>query len=142
LLSDQGCAINSHQAIPPGVKWDKKMNNKNNKTLLVMLATILITGIAVNAAQAGESKEKEAKELKLFNQAKITLTEAIKAAEQKTGGKAMEAEVDDDSNTVQFEVEVLKDGKIHEVIVDGLTGKVLKVSLDNESGEGAENRKE
>lgn len=106
-----------------------------------MLAMIIMTGMAANAAQAGESKEKEAKELKLFNQAKITLTEAIKAAEQKTGGKAMEAEVDDESNTVQFEVEVLKDGKIHEVIVDGFTGKVLKVSLDDESGEGAENEK-
>ncbi len=117
------------------------MNKKHNKTLKVMLAMIIMTGMAANAAQAGESKEKEVKELKLFNLAKITLTEAIKAAEQKTGGKAMEAEVDDDSDTVQFEVEVLKDGKIHEVIVDGLTGKVLKVSLDDESGEGYENEK-
>ena len=141
MLSDLGYAINLNQAIPPDVKGDKKMNKKN-KTLKVMLVMILITGIAVNVAQAGESKEKEAKELKLFNQAKITLTEAIKAAEQKTGGKAMEAEVDDESNTVQFEVEVLKEGKIHEVIVDGLTGKVLKVSLDDESGKGAGNEKE
>jgi uncharacterized membrane protein YkoI len=117
------------------------MHKKHNKTLKVMLAMIIITGMAANAAQA-DSKEKEAKELKLFNLAKITLTEAIKAAEQKTGGKAMEAEVDDESNAVQFEVEVLKDGKIHEVIVDGLTGKVLKVSLNDESGEGAENEKE
>jgi uncharacterized membrane protein YkoI len=117
------------------------MKNKHNKTLNVMFAMIIITGMAANAAQA-ESKENEAKEIKLFNLAEITLTEAIKAAEQKTGGKAMEAEVDDESNTVQFEVEVLKEGKILEVIVDGLTGKVLKVSLDNKSGEGAENRTE
>ena len=118
------------------------MNKKHNKILKVMLAMVIITGTAANVAQAGESKEKEAKELKLFGQAKITLTEAIKAAEQKTGGKAMEAEVDDESNTVQFEIEVLKDGKIHEVLVDGITGKVLKVSLDDESGESTENEKE
>ena len=92
--------------------------------------------------QAGESKEKEAKELKLFSQAKISLTEAIKAAEKKVGGKAMEAEVDDESNTVQFEIEILKDGKIHEVMVDGKTGKVRKVSLDDESNESTENEKE
>ena len=54
----------------------------------------------------------------------------------------MEAELDDESNTVQFEIEILKDGKIHEVMVDGKTGKVLKVSLDDESGESAENEKE
>jgi uncharacterized membrane protein YkoI len=118
------------------------MNKKHSKTLKVMLAMIIMAGMAANAAQAGESKEKEAKELKLFNLAKITLTEAIKAAEQKTGGKAMEAEVDDESDTVQFEVEALKDGKIHKVIVDGLTGKVLKVSLDDESGEDSENGNE
>jgi len=66
----------------------------------------------------------------------------IKAAENKTGGKAMEAEVDDESNTVQFEVEIVKDGKIHDVLVDGITGKVLKVSLDDESKESTENEKE
>lgn len=118
------------------------MNKKHNKILKAMLAMVMIMGSAANVAQAGESKEKEAKEIKLFNQAKITLTEAIKAAEQKTGGKAMEAEVDDDSNTVQFEIEVLKDGKIHEVMVDGISGKVLKVSLDDESGENNESEKD
>ena len=118
------------------------MNKQHNKILQAMLAMVIITGVAANVAQAGESKEKEAKELKLFSQAKITLTEAIKSAEQKTGGKAMEAEVDDESNTVQFEIEILKDGKIHEVMVDGITGKVLKVSLDDESSDSTENEKE
>ena len=118
------------------------MNKKHNKILQAMLAMVIIAGTAANLAQAGESKDEEAKELKLFSQAKISLTKAIKAAEQKTGGKAMEAEVDDESNTVQFEIEILKDGKIHKVIVDGKTGHVLKVSLDDESKEGTENEKE
>ena len=118
------------------------MNKQHNIILKAMLAMVIITGAFANVAQAGESKEKEAKELKLFSLAKISLTEAIKAAEQKVGGKAMEAELDDESNTVQFEIEVLKDGKIHEVLVDGKTGKVLKVSLDEESDEGTENEKE
>jgi uncharacterized membrane protein YkoI len=94
----------------------------------------IMTATAVNVAQAGESKEKEAKELKLFSQAKISLIKAIKAAEKKTGGKAFEAELDDGSSTAQFEIKILKNGKIYEVIVDGKTGKVLKVSLDDESG--------
>ena len=118
------------------------MNKQHNKILQALLAMVIMTVTATNVVQAAESKEKEAKELQLFSQAKISLTEAIKVAEQKTGGKAMEAEVDDESNTVQFEIEVLKDGKIYEVMVDGKTGKVVKVSLDDESNESTENEKE
>ena len=118
------------------------MNKQHNKILTALFTMAIMTATAANVAQAGESKEKEAKELKLFSEAKISLIEAIKAAEQKTGGKAMEAELDDESNTVQFEIEILKDGKIHEVLVDGKTGKVLKVSLEDESNESTENEKE
>jgi len=53
----------------------------------------------------------------------------------------MEADIDDESSTVQFEIETVKDGKIHKVMVDGKTGNVLKVSLDDESNEGIENEK-
>jgi uncharacterized membrane protein YkoI len=54
----------------------------------------------------------------------------------------MEAELDDEANTVQFEIEILNDGKIHEVMVEGKTGNVLKVSLGDGSNESAENEKE
>ena len=117
--------------------------NKPYKTILSILFTIAIFSVsATNSAQANESKEKEIQELKLFNSAKISLIDAIKVAEQKTGGKAMEAEVNDDSDTIQFEIDVLKDGKTHEVIVDGKTGSVLNVSLDDEANESTENEKE
>lgn len=110
--------------------------------IVTTIFAMMMVGSAVNLAQATETKDKEAKELQLFSQAKISLQDAIKAAEKKTGGKAMEAEIDDESAAVQFEVEIVKDGKVHEVIVDGKTGKVLKVSLEDESKEGAENEKE
>jgi uncharacterized membrane protein YkoI len=114
------------------------MNHKHPKLLAELVAFIAMTGIAAHTAQAANTESKEAKELALFGQAKISLHDAIKAAEHKIGGKAMEAELNDESATVQFEVEVLKDGKIHEVIVDGISGKVLKVGLEDESKEGAE----
>lgn len=109
------------------------MSNKPNKILTTLVTAVVIASVNVDLALADESKGDEARELQLFSQAKISLTEAIKAAEQKTGGKALEAEVDEDSNTVQFEVEVVKDGRIHEVMVDGKTGDVLQVSLDDDS---------
>lgn len=118
------------------------MNKQHNIILTALFTMVIMTVTAANVVQAAESKDNEAKELQLFSQAKISLTEAIKAAELKTGGKAVEADLDDESKTVQFEVEVLKNGKIHEVKVDGKTGKVLKVSLDNEANESTENEKE
>ena len=119
------------------------MNKQHNKILTALFTMVIMTVTVVNVAQAAESKDEEAKELKLFSQAKISLTEAIKLAEKKVvGGKAMEAELDDESNTVQFEIEVLKDGKVHEVLVDGITGKVVKDSLEEESSESTENEKE
>jgi len=118
------------------------MSNKHNKFMMPLLAMVIMVSTAVNVAQASDSKEKDAKELQLFSQAKISLSEAIKAAEQKVGGKAMEAEIDDEASSVQFEIEVVKEGKVHNVLVDGNTGKVLKVSLSDESNEGAENEKQ
>ena len=118
------------------------MNRQHNIILTTLFAMALTAGAVTNVAQAGESKEKEAKELQLFSKAKISLIEAIKAAEHKTGGKALEAELDDGSNTVQFEIEILKDGKIYEVLVDGTTGNILKVSLDDESSESTENEED
>lgn len=114
------------------------MNPKYRNILKAMLAIVIVSGIAVNMAEAGDSQENDSKELKLFSMAKISLIDAIKAAEQNTGGKAMEAEVNDESNTAEFEVEILKDGKVYEVMVDGITGKVLKVALDKEDNESNE----
>lgn len=110
--------------------------------IVTTIFAMMVAGSAVSLAQATETKEKEVNELQLFSQAKISLQDAIKAAEQKTGGKAMEAELNDESAAVQFEVEIVKNGKVHEVIVDGKTGQVLKVSLEDEAKEGAENKKE
>jgi len=113
-----------------------------NTQYMMRLFTILIIGSTVNLAQAAKSNDKEAKEIQLFNQASITIQDAIKAAEHKTGGKAMEAEINDESTSAQFEIEILKDGKVHEVIVDGKTGTVLKVSLEDESHDTTENEKD
>jgi len=118
------------------------MTARHNNILVTLLTIGLTTGAGVTITQAAVSKNDEAKELQLFSQAKISLSEAIKAAEQKTGGKALEAELDDEAKTVQFEIEIVKDGMIHKVMVDGKTGHVLNAALDDESNEGTENENE
>lgn len=103
----------------------------NNRLVIVLISTGLVLG-SVGFAYAEKANNDEAKEFLHFSQAKISLADAIKAAENKVGGKAMEAELDDEPKTVQFEVEVVKDGKIHKVSVDGKTGLVLAAALDDD----------
>jgi len=59
-----------------------------------------------------------------------TLAAAIATAEQHTGGKAIEARVDDDDDTMLFKVKVAKDNALQKVMVDIATGKVVKVKTD------------
>lgn len=61
-----------------------------------------------------------------------SLSAAIAAAEQQTGGKVIEAAYGDEGGRGIFEIDVIRNNARFEVKVDGATGKVLKVP----SGEG------
>jgi uncharacterized membrane protein YkoI len=59
--------------------------------------------------------------------APTTLAQAIGIAEQRAGGKAVEAEIDRESNSVSYAVTVAKaDGSERDVHVNGATGKVVE----------------
>lgn len=64
--------------------------------------------------------------------AKITLTQAVSAAEAQAGGKATKAELDGERGTLVFDVEVVTaDNKVFEVKVDAADGKVLSSKADH-----------
>lgn len=59
--------------------------------------------------------------------AKVTLTQAIEAAESKGQGRAVEVDFEVENNVPQYEVKVLgADGKLVEHHVDANTGQVIK----------------
>ena len=63
--------------------------------------------------------------------ARISLAQAIAAAEQHVGGKASKAELEQHKGQWTFDVEVVKDGRqVMDVKVDTNTGKVLASSED------------
>jgi uncharacterized membrane protein YkoI len=78
-------------------------------------------------APAGESED-----IRALAETKISLTEAIGAAELYQGGHAFEASVDDDSFKPEYEVGVVQGGKAFEVRVDGVTGKVIGAREDRD----------
>lgn len=61
-----------------------------------------------------------------------TLATAMIAAEQKTGGKAMEARFDNEDSLAVFKVKTVKDNATQRVVVNATTGKVIKVTARGE----------
>ena len=74
------------------------MNIQRNVILTASFITARMAVIAANVLHVAGLKEKEAKELQFFSLAKISLSESIKAAEQKIGVKAVKADLGDESN--------------------------------------------
>ena len=59
--------------------------------------------------------------------ARTSLVEAVGIAEQRLGGKAIEAEAEREGDHVQYEVKVAKpDGSTHEVEINAATGQVAE----------------
>jgi uncharacterized membrane protein YkoI len=92
-------------------------------------ALILVGGAALVSAHPIEDSE-EAQERAALQNAKITLSEAIAAAEKEVpGGKVTDAEVDIVNGAASYVVEIDKDG-LQTVRVDLETGKALKVAAE------------
>ncbi|WP_225410487.1 PepSY domain-containing protein [Stigmatella hybrida] len=94
------------------------------------LKDALATAAILGGMVAGTALAKDADEIKMLAQTKITLQQAIELAQQHQGGQAFEASIDDDSFTPVYEVSVVKDNRVYEVWVDGVEGKVLRARED------------
>lgn len=84
------------------------------------LATVAVIGLMGSAAFAADASD-----IRLLKETKITLTQAIAAAEKNLGGQALEASLDDDSFKPAYDVSIVKGDKVFDVQVDGVTGEVI-----------------
>jgi uncharacterized membrane protein YkoI len=100
------------------------------RKLSVSLAAALAAAAIGGGAYAAKA-DKEDDAVAIVN-AKVTLTQAVTAAEQHVGGKAAKAEFEQSKNGKwTFDVEVVKDAKtVMDVKVDADTGKVLSATAD------------
>ena len=99
-----------------------------------IIATIVVAlGLASGAAafaQTGADTESNA--LADLAKAKVTLNQAISAAEAQAGGKAIQAELDGANGTPVYKVAVVSaNSQVHDVTVDVTDGKVLSSKLDH-----------
>jgi uncharacterized membrane protein YkoI len=113
------------------------------KIVPIAMAAAIAVGSTVGVAYAANdnrSGENEgAQELATVVNAKTSLTQAIVAAEQQSGGKAIDAGLENENGAMAFAVDVAKDNTVQKVLVDLQSGKVLKVvAADSEQGENGE----
>lgn len=92
------------------------------------------------AAERGEKSEAQERdddqrEANVLAGARISLAQAVQAAEARTGMKASEAGIDEESGQPYFEVSVGQGQREQIVLVDTQTGQVAKIAADAEEGE-------
>lgn len=66
----------------------------------------------------------------MIGNAKVSITQAIAAAEQHASGKAAKAEFDKSRHGWVYEVEVVSGTKVFDVVVDAASGAVLSSTED------------
>ena len=112
------------------------------KIVPIAMAAVISVGSTVGIAHAQNthrSANEGAQELAAVVNAKTTLAQAIAAAEQQTGGKAIDAGLEHENGATAFAIEVAKDNTVQKVHVDIQSGKVLKVAAaDSQHGEDGE----
>ena len=129
--------------------FEEKIMNFQNKMLAGLVLIPLAIGVISPAFAEGksESGESNVNETQALMNAKISIADAIKAAEAEGKGKAVDSGLNDENGDVSYQVEVVApDGKRTDVFVDLQTGKVLKMAAadsgeesngDNEGAEGS-----
>jgi uncharacterized membrane protein YkoI len=99
----------------------------NRKTIA---ATVMTLG-AIGAGAYAYAADSAGNDALALSHAKITLTQAVTAAEAKVQGKAARAELEQaKGGRWTFDVEVVAAGKTYDVSVDAASGEVLSATED------------
>jgi len=70
-------------------------------------------------------------ETKAMHQIKVPIIPAIKTAKIAVSGQVMKAEIDEEDGYLVYEVKILQaTGKKKKVLIDPVTGKILKIKND------------
>ncbi len=96
------------------------------RTLPVALAALLAIGAVAGTAWAksGDEGKQDSRDIAALATMKLTLPQAIAAAEQSAGGRALSADLSHEGGTDHIAVEIAGPQGVKTVLVDGQTGQV------------------
>jgi hypothetical protein len=95
----------------------------------LLFAVLGVAAIGASLAFAGV-KHGEENDAALLSKTRISLTQAIAAAEQHAAGKAVRAKLEDEKGKLVYEVEVVHGTQATDVEVDIGNGKILSAKAD------------
>jgi uncharacterized membrane protein YkoI len=96
---------------------------------LIMAAGVATAGGLVYAQQSGVIPNDA---LTALTKARITLAQAVSVAEQHVGGRASQAELENENGHLVYAVEVSDNTRTMDVKVDATNGTVLSAEADHE----------
>ncbi len=91
----------------------------------VALAALLGLGAVAYAAQYREDGDAQA----VLN-TKLSLVQAVGAAEQHAGGRAIRAELENDNGRIVYGVEVIGRNQVTDVKIDANSGQIVSAQAD------------
>ena len=103
---------------------------RSKKSLLFGVFGLTALGASLAFAGVSNANEGQENDAALLYQAKISLTQAIAAAEGHVQGKAVRAELEDENGTLVYGVEVTSGAQTTDVKVDSNNGKILSAQAD------------
>lgn len=118
------------------------------KTSIVAAVLATTTALVAVAAFAVARQPEPDDDYAVLSAAKVTLTQAIAAAEQHVQGRAIKAELENENGKLVYEVEVVKQNMATDVKVDSADGRIVSAKADprdedrgHERGEHHDQRK-
>ena len=110
-----------------------------NFATAAILGTTLLAGAGTAAMAAGNGGQGDSQAAAMAAQAKVTLGQAVAAAQKAAGGHAIDAGLADESGKSGWEVELAQaDGSVKTVLVDLQSGSVNQ-NPQMENGESEKN---
>ncbi len=103
---------------------------RSKKSLLLGAIGLTVLGVSLAIAGVNSANEGQENDAALLSKAKISLTQAIAAAEGHAQGKAVRAELEDENGTLVYGVEVASGTRTTDVKVDVNDGKILSAQAD------------
>jgi uncharacterized membrane protein YkoI len=110
----------------------------------ILIPALIMAGVATagGLAYAQQSAPKQNDAIVDLAKARISLAQAIAIAEQKTGGKASHAELENEKGALVYDVEVTDGTKTTDVKVDAADGRVVSAQPDTADDESENGREE
>jgi uncharacterized membrane protein YkoI len=117
---------------------EEKIMNRTRLFTLVTVSVLTTGALGVADAAYARDNDRRTNEAAVIANAKVSMAQAIATAEQQTGGKAVDTGIEEQNGAMYLEVQVLKDGQKHSVLIDPQSGQVVKIALDNEQDENGD----